>query len=131
LLFTVNPAFKETLCVRDDALLVGPPGCGKSQVASVIAHEMAEDLHEVLGQSILCLADLNSLLLQAKHRSIVHIDECHELDKSLQTALYLAIDKRQILIRGGNGKSPLGIPVADFTLLLSTTDEFCPTSYTP
>ena len=35
----------------DDALLVGPPGCGKSQVALAIANEMAEDFHEVLGWS--------------------------------------------------------------------------------
>jgi len=108
----------------DDSLLVGPPGCGKSQVASVIANEMAEDFHEVLGQSLSSLADLNALLLQAKDRSVVHIDECHELDKSIQTALYLALDKRKLLI-GGKGKTPQGIPIANFTLLLSTTDEYC------
>ncbi|WP_417737028.1 Holliday junction DNA helicase RuvB C-terminal domain-containing protein [Rosistilla oblonga] len=108
----------------DDSLLVGPPGCGKSQVASVIANEMAEDCHEVLGQSLSSLADLNALLLQASHRSVVHIDECHELDKSIQTALYLALDKR-ILFIGGRGRTPQGIPIANFTLLLSTTDEYC------
>lgn len=108
----------------DDSLLVGPPGCGKSQVASVIANEMAEDFHEVLGQSLSSLADLNALLLSASHRSVIHIDECHELDKSIQTALYLALDKRMLFI-GGKGKTPQGIPIADFTLLLSTTDEYC------
>lgn len=108
----------------DDALLVGPPGCGKSQTALAIAHEMAEDFHEVLGQSLSSLADLNALLLQAKPRSVVHVDECHEVDKSIQTALYLAIDKRTLFV-GGKGKAPQGIPIADFTLLLSTTDEYC------
>ena len=108
----------------DDSLLVGPPGCGKSQVACVIANEMAEDFQEVLGQSISSLADLNALLLQASNRSVVHIDECHELDKSIQTALYLALDKRKLFI-GGRGRTPQGIPIADFTLLLSTTDEYC------
>ena len=109
----------------DDALLVGPPGCGKSQVAGVIANEMAEDFHEVLGQSISNLADLNALLLGASKRSVVHIDECQQMDKSLQTALYLALDKRTLFIGGGKGKTPQGIPIADFTLLLSTTDEYC------
>jgi len=108
----------------DDSLLVGPPGCGKSQVASVIANEMAEDCRGVLGQSLSSLADLNALLLQASDRSVVHIDECHELDKSIQTALYLALDKRMLFI-GGRGRTPQGIPIADFTLLLSTTDEYC------
>ena len=47
----------------------------------------------------------------------------HELAKPLQTALYLALDKRTIFINTKN--STQGIPVADFTLLLSTTDEYC------
>src|SRR5687767_11780154 len=49
----------------DSALLVGPPGCGKSVLASVIAKEMAADFHEVLAQSVECLADLNAVLLRA------------------------------------------------------------------
>ena len=106
----------------DHALLVGPPGMGKSGLAAVIAQEMATELHEVLGQSINNAADLNALLLGAKDRDVVHIDECHELQKIFQTALYLAIDKRTLIIQ--NGKSPMSLPLCDFTLLLSTTDEY-------
>ncbi len=109
----------------DHALLVGPPGLGKSQLASVIAQEMAADFHEVLGQSIKGIGDLNALLLEAKDKDIIHIDECHELDKTYQTALYLAIDKRSIFVNGKRSQSPQPIPIADFTLLLSTTDEYC------
>ncbi len=47
----------------DSALMVGPPGVGKSALAHVIADEMAAQLLEVLGQSIDSPADLNSLLL--------------------------------------------------------------------
>lgn len=107
----------------DDALLVGPPGLGKSQVASIIAKEMAGTFHETLGQSIKSTADLNGLLLRAQHRDVVHIDECHELPKPHQTALYLALDQRKVLVSGRN--SVQSIPLQDFTLLLSTTDEFC------
>ena len=106
----------------DHALLVGPPGMGKSALAAVIAQEMATDFHEVLGQSIKNGADLNLLLLGAKDRDVVHIDECHELGKEYQTALYLAVDKRKLIIQGG--KTPMTLPLADFTLLLSTTDEY-------
>jgi len=106
----------------DHALLVGPPGMGKSALAAVIAQEMATELHEVLGQSIKSAADLNVLLLSAKDKDVVHIDECHELGKEYQTALYLAVDKRTLIIQGG--KTPMTIPLADFTLLLSTTDEY-------
>ena len=106
----------------DHALLVGPPGVGKSQTATVIASEMASNFHEVLGQSLRTPADLNALLLEAKARDVVHIDECHEIPRTFQTALSLALDKRTVYVNGG-GK-PTAIPVADFTLLLSTTDEF-------
>src|SRR5579863_4375894 len=47
----------------DSALLVGPPGLGKSALARVVGAEMASDFHEVLGQSIKTPADLNALLL--------------------------------------------------------------------
>jgi len=106
----------------DSALLVGPPGVGKSALAKVIADEMATQFHEVIGQSIRSVSDLNALLLEAKDRDVVHIDEAHELDRQLQTGLYLAIDQRRLFIQGGN--KPQAIPIADFSLLLSTTDEY-------
>jgi Holliday junction DNA helicase RuvB len=106
----------------DHSLLVGGPGLGKSQLASVVAQEMATDFHEVLGQSISSIGDLNALLLEAKDKDIIHIDEAHQLDRRFQTALYLALDKRSIF---GGRRLVQPIPIADVTLLLSTTDEFC------
>jgi holliday junction DNA helicase RuvB len=109
----------------DHSLLVGPPGLGKSQTAFVISQEMGTGFHEVLGQSIVCPADLNALLLGANERDLIHIDECHELPKEYQTTLYLALDQRKITLGGGrSGKSVQSVPLADFTLLLSTTDEY-------
>jgi Holliday junction DNA helicase RuvB len=109
----------------DHALLVGPPGLGKSALAEVAAREMASGFHEVLGQSIATPADLNALLLGAQDRDVVHIDECHELPKEYQTVLYLALDQRRLALGGGRtGKSVQSVPLADFTLLLSTTDEY-------
>lgn len=104
-------------------LLVGPPGLGKSALAQVVAQEMATDFHETLGQSLKHSSDLNALLLNAKSRDVVHIDEIHESPKPIQTALYLALDKRKIIRSGGNG-APQSLPLSDFTVLLSTTDEY-------
>lgn len=106
----------------DDCLLVGPPGLGKTQIATVLAMELATKCHEALGQSITNAADLNALLLAAKDKDIIFIDETHELQKSFQTALYLALDKRKVTIVGG--KSVQSIPLAKFTLVLGTTDEY-------
>ncbi len=108
----------------DHSALVGPPGIGKSQMASVIAQEMATEFHEILGQSIKNAADLNAVLLAARDRDIIHIDECHELKKVFQTSLYRAIEGRKLFIQGQSTRVQ-SIPLADFTLLLSTTDEYC------
>ena len=88
----------------DHALLVGPPGLGKSQTAFVISQEMATGFHEVLGQSIACPADLNALLLGAQDKDVIHIDEAHELDREFQTVLYLALDQRKLTL-GGCGRN--------------------------
>jgi Holliday junction DNA helicase RuvB len=110
----------------DHSLMVGPPGCGKTSIAHVVAEEMAAPFIEVLGQSIRNIADLNAVLLSAKEDgTIIFIDEAAELDKSLQVALYLALDQRRILLNGQKkGTAPISIPLADVTLLLATTDEY-------
>ena len=92
-------------------------------MANVIAQEMASEFHEALGQSIANVSDLNALLLAASDKAIIHLDEAHEIDRKLQTALYLALDKRKVFATGG--KCVHSIPIEDFTLLLSTTDEYC------
>jgi Holliday junction DNA helicase RuvB len=107
----------------DDCLLVGGPGLGKTQVAKVIAAELASECHEVLSQAIQSPADLNAVLLAARDKDVVLLDECHELPREQQTALYLALDQRRIVL-AGSGRTPTSIPIANFTLLLATTDEF-------
>lgn len=109
------------------ALMVGGPGLGKTAIAQVLAAELATDFFEVLGQSIKHPSDLNSVLLAATPGSVVFIDEAHELKTEFQTALYLALDKRRIILSGGSKSSgtPQSIPLADFALLLASTDEHC------
>jgi Holliday junction DNA helicase RuvB len=116
----IDAAFEDNRRL-DHALLLGPPGMGKSSLAYVIAQEMATPFHEVLGQNLRTPSDLNSLLLSADDKAVVHIDEIHEAPHTIQTALYMALDKRQIMVRGGSAITAL--PLNDFTLLLSTTEE--------
>ena len=118
----IDAAFEDNRKM-DSCLLVGPPGLGKSALAKTIAAELATDFYEVLGQSIASPSDLNAVLLQAKHNSVVHIDEGHLLKKEFQTALYLAIDQRKLILSGG--KQIESLPIADFSLLISSTDEYC------
>lgn len=106
----------------DDILLTGPPGVGKSSLSFVLSQEMAVPFHEVLGQNLRTAADLNNLLLSCESKSICLIDEVHEAPPAIQTALYMALDKRQIMVRGGS--SIQALPVADFTLIAATTEPY-------
>ena len=107
----------------DHALLSGGPGLGKSQICHVIGQEMGVRVHEVLGQSLTKPADLQAQLMELEDAEILHVDEAQEMPQRVQTALYLALDKRRISV-ARPGQSPAEIPIADFCVLLSTTDEF-------
>lgn len=107
------------------AMLVGPPGVGKTTTAHVIAAEMASECHEVLGQTIRNSADMNALLLVARDRDVIFIDEAHQLDRKFQTALYMALDQKRVLVNADrSARVPTAIPLANFTLLLASSDEF-------
>jgi len=103
-----------------DTLICGPPGLGKSALASVISKELAVELHETLGQALAGPAELNVLLLSAKDNELIHIDEVHELPTEQQTTLFFALDQRKLIVQSGNGQTT--IPLAKFSFLLSTTD---------
>lgn len=104
------------------AALLGGPGLGKTTLAGIIAQEMGVNFHEALGQSLKKPSDLTTLLLQAGPRDVVHLDEVHEAPKEVMTALYRCIDDRKLFVPG-NGPIQ-SIPLNDFTLLVSTTDEW-------
>ena len=74
------------------AMLSGPPGVGKTQMAKIIAAEMGSPLHETLANTLQNVADLNAILLRAGDREVVFIDEGDELPKQpFQTQLYRAL----------------------------------------
>jgi Holliday junction DNA helicase RuvB len=116
--FADNRPFDHTLCV-------GPAGVGKTQTAKVIAAEMASQFHEVLGQALERPADLNALLLAAKDRDVIFVDEAALIPSEQQHALLIALDQKKIIIAGGRtGRSPQSLPLASFSLVMATTDQY-------
>ena len=104
-------------------LFVGSPGTGKTLLANLAAKEMGVQLHERIAQVVNSMAALNGLLLQAKDKDIVFLDEIHELLPSVQTLLYRAMEGQQISLRTRDERT-LTMPLKDFTIIGATTDEY-------
>ncbi len=105
--------------------LISEPGLGKSELVNVIKHEMAVELHTVLGMSIGHASDLNGLLLGAQEKDIIYITEADSLKSEFQVQLYLAIDRGKVVLSGGkSGRSPQSIPIPDVTIILDSNFEF-------
>ena len=75
-------------------LFCGCPGTGKTLLANLAAKEMGVELHERIAQVVNFPGALNGLLLQAKDKEIVLLDEIHELIPPAQTLLYQSDGRR-------------------------------------
>lgn len=107
----------------DHVLLHGPPGLGKTTMATVIAHEMGAQIRVTSGPAIERAGDLASLLTNLQDGDILFIDEIHRLHRSVEEVLYSAMEDFKIDIMLGKGPSArsLRLDVPKFTLIGATT----------
>ena len=104
-------------------LFVGCPGTGKTLLAGLAAKEMGVEIHQRIAQVLNFPGAMNGLLLQAKDKEIVFLDEIHELVPPAQTLLYRAMEGQQISLRT-NADNTLNMPLKDITIIGCTTDEY-------
>lgn len=104
-------------------LFTGGPGLGKTMLAHLAAKELGVNLHERLAQVVNTPGSLNGLLLQAKDKDVVFLDEVHELLPSTQTLLYQSMEGRHISVRASNERT-LTMPLRDLSVIAATTDEY-------
>lgn len=107
----------------DHILLYGPPGLGKTTLASVIANEMGTNLKITSGPVLEKAGDLAAILTSLEENDILFIDEIHRLNTSVEEILYPAMEDGELDIIIGKGPSArsIRIELPNFTLIGATT----------
>ncbi len=107
----------------DHVLLYGPPGLGKTTLASIIANELSASIRITSGPAIEKPGDLAAILTNLGDRDVLFIDEIHRLNRTVEEILYPAMEDYALDIIIGKGPSARSIrlDLPRFTLIGATT----------
>ncbi|MBR6402446.1 MAG: Holliday junction branch migration DNA helicase RuvB [Eubacterium sp.] len=107
----------------DHVLLYGPPGLGKTTLATIVAEEMGVNIKVTSGPAIEKPGEIAAILSQLSENDVLFIDEIHRLNKQVEEVLYPAMEDFAIDIVIGKGEQAksLRIELPKFTLIGATT----------
>ena len=107
----------------DHVLLYGPPGLGKTTLATIIANELAVAFQQTSGPTLQIKGDLTAILTNLRDKQVLFIDEVHRLQPALEEILYSALEdyKLDILIGQGPSARTHTMDVKPFTFVGATT----------
>jgi holliday junction DNA helicase RuvB len=134
--FTGQPKLKENLSIAieaakqreeamDHVLLYGPPGLGKTTLATIIAAELGVGFEQTSGPILQKKLDLTGVLTNIRPRQVFFIDEVHRLLPDVEEILYSALEdfRMDILIGTGPGARTHSIAIPHFTAIGATTRQ--------
>lgn len=132
--FTGQAKLKENLSIAieaarmrgeamDHVLLYGPPGLGKTTLATLIANELGSSFEQTSAPVLQKKLDLTGLLSNIRAKQVFFIDEIHRLAPDVEEMLYSALEdfRVDILVGAGPGARTHSLPVPKFTAVGATT----------
>ncbi len=107
----------------DHVLLFGPPGLGKTTLASIVAKELGVGFRATSAPMISKSGDLAAILTNLERNDVLFIDEIHRLNPAIEEVLYSAMEDFQLDLIIGEGPSArsVRIDLQPFTLIGATT----------
>ena len=107
----------------DHVLLYGPPGLGKTTLATIIANELGVAFQQTSGPTLQIKGDLTAVLTNLREKQVLFIDEVHRLQPALEEILYSALEdyKLDILIGQGPAARTHTMELKPFTFIAATT----------
>src|SRR5712692_5228012 len=134
--FTGQAKLKENLSIAieaakkrgeamDHVLLYGPPGLGKTTLATIIASELGVGFEQTSGPILQKKLDLTGVLTNIRARQVFFIDEIHRLFPDVEEIMYSALEdfRMDIMIGTGPGARTHSMPIPRFTAIGATTRQ--------
>ena len=107
----------------DHVLLFGPPGLGKTTLATIIANELQVGFQQTSGPALQIQGDLAAILTGVRERQVLFLDEIHRLQPVLEEKLYTALEdyKLDLIVGKGPSARTYVMDIKPFTFVGATT----------